>query len=255
MTVVVQRLIDRAVSRGPGLVRRHGFDSGPHWSPAGSSHGALVAHDHDVLAPGAGFAEHQHADVEIVAWVLSGQVVHRDLRGNRVVARPGRALRISAGSGLRHTEANEGDEPAEVLQSWVLPRVGGTPDVASVEVDLLSGSLVTVVSGLPRHVTTLQTHGAPHAPATLRAPAALHAAVLAPGHVIGLPDAPRLHVYVARGGAELSGAGVPAGEVLAAGDGARTTGEHGLHLTSTGHTEVLVWELHPPSDDDPGGPA
>jgi len=186
--------------------------------------------------------------MEIVTWVLKGSLVHQDSEGHTGVIYPGLAQRMSAGTGILHSEKNDswrlggpaqGDpahtDPVHFVQMWVVPDEGGiAPGYEQLEIDheLLSGGLVTVASGMPGH------DGA----AAIRIKnryAALHAARLQPGQSVRLPEAPFLHLFVPRGSVTLEEAGP-----LAAGDAVRFTATGGQQVTATEPAEILVWEMH-----------
>ena len=118
----------------------------------------------DVVAPGTGFDTHPHRDMEIVTWVLRGSLVHQDSTGHAGVIYPGLAQRMSAGTGILHSEKNDSwrlqagrpphTDPVHFVQMWVVPDADGVePGYAQREIDadLLSGALVPVASGMPRH--------------------------------------------------------------------------------------------------------
>jgi redox-sensitive bicupin YhaK (pirin superfamily) len=227
----VRRAGSRFTTETPGVTTRHSFSFGRHYDPANVGHAVLVAHNDDRVAPGSGYDMHPHADLEIVTWVLSGSLVHQDSEGHAHVVGPGQVQRLSAGSGVRHSERNDApgaDEPTRFVQMWVLPDEAGlrpSYDLAAVE----PHGLTPLVSGVPGLDAALRIHAAG---------AALHVARPGPGESVTLPDAPRLHVFLARGAAELEGAGR-----LDEGDAARFTAEGGPRLTARGTSEVLVWQL------------
>ena len=191
-----------------------------------------------------GFETHPHRDMEIVTWVLRGSLVHQDSTGHSGVISPGLAQRMSAGTGILHSEKNDswrlrgGDEhadPVHFVQMWVVPDEGGiTPGYEQLEIDaeLLRGGLVPVASGMSAHADA----------AAIRIKnryAALYAARLQPGESVELPEAPFLHLFVARGEVALEGAGP-----LAEGDAVRFTATGGQRVTAGGPAEILVWEMH-----------
>ena len=242
-SVEVRRAADRARTGIAWLDSRHSFSFGRHYDPANTSHGLLLVNNDDRVRAGTGFETHPHRDMEIVTWVLEGSLVHQDSTGHHGVIYPGLAQRMSAGSGILHSEKNdayrlEADRPREdvhFVQMWVVPDESGiAPGYEQLEIDgeLLAGGLVTVASGMPRH------DGA----AAIRIAnryAALHAARLQPGQSVTLPQAPYLHLFVPRGEVELEGTGA-----LATGDAVRSTATGGQRLTATAPAEVLVWEMH-----------
>jgi redox-sensitive bicupin YhaK (pirin superfamily) len=234
----------RAHSRISWLDSKHSFSFGQHYDAANTHHGLLLVNNDDRVAPGTGFDTHPHRDMEIVTWVLQGSLVHQDSTGNSGVIYPGLAQRMSAGKGIQHSEKNDSwriqggathDDPVHFVQMWVLPHEGGlTPGYEQLEIDaeLLSGGLVPVASGMPQH------EGA-SAIRINNKYAALHVARLQPGQSVELPEAPFLHLFVARGDVALEGAGT-----LAEGDAVRFTASGGQRVTATEPSEILVWEMH-----------
>ena len=238
----VRRAADRFATRIPWLDSKHSFSFGGHYDPANTHHGLLLVNNDDVVAPGTGFDTHPHRDMEIVTWVLRGSLVHQDSTGHAGVIHPGLAQRMSAGTGILHSEKNDGwrlagdrhTEPVHFVQMWVVPdEAGVTPGYAQREIDaeLLSGALVPVASGRPEHGDS--------AIRIANRYATLHAARLEPGRAVTLPDAPYLHLFVARGAVELEGAGA-----LDAGDAVRFTATGGHRVTAIEAAEILVWEMH-----------
>lgn len=231
MSLHVRRGDDRPRTAGEGVQTRHAFSAGHHYDPSNTSFGPLLLHDEHVLDPGADFPPHRHRDVEVVTWVVEGVLTHDDSAGHVAHVHPGQVQRMSAGSGVVHTERNDGDAPVRMLQAWLVPdRTGRPPSYALHDAGtaLAGGGLVPVVSGSDGCLPALGTSGA-----------TLYVARLLPARWVLLPDAPALHVHVARGDVVLE----PAGE-LADGDAVRITGGGGQRLTATTGAEVLVWELH-----------
>ncbi|TVR45060.1 MAG: pirin family protein [Planctomycetota bacterium] len=100
----------------------HSFSFGHHYDPAWMGHRALRVINDDIVAPGAGFDWHGHKDMEIITWVLSGALQHRDDTGAEGIIRPGEAQHMRAGRGIRHGEWNASkDEPVRLLQIWLMP--------------------------------------------------------------------------------------------------------------------------------------
>ncbi len=241
--VDVRRAGERLKTRLGWLDSKHSFSFGRHYDPANTHHGLLLVNNDDTVNPGTGFETHPHQDMEIVTWVLQGSLVHQDSEGHAGVIYPGLAQRMSAGTGILHSEKNDSwrlagerhTDPVHFVQMWVVPDEAGiTPGYEQLEIDheLLSGGLVTVASGMPGH------DGA----AAIRIKnryAALHAARLQPGRSVQLPEAPFLHLFVPRGRVTLEGAGP-----LAPGDAVRFTATGGQQVTAAEPTEILVWEMH-----------
>ena len=242
--VDIRRADARFATKIDWLDSLHSFSFGHHYDAGNTHHGLLLVNNDDVVAPGMGFETHPHRDMEIVTWVLTGQLVHQDSEGHNGVIYPGLAQRMSAGTGILHSEKNDAwrltggashDDPVHFVQMWVVPDEGGIePGYEQLEIDaeLLSGGLVPVASGMPQH------DGASAIRIKNRF-AALHAARLQSGESVTLPDAPYLHLYVPRGAVTLEGAGD-----LALGDAARLTGVGGQRVTATEPAEILVWEMH-----------
>src|SRR5947208_349977 len=106
-TVDVRRAGERFWTRAGWLDSRHSFSFGQHYDPANTHFGLLLVSNDDVVAPGTGFETHPHRDMEIVTWVLDGRLVHQDSAGHTGVIYPGLAQRMSAGTGILHSEKND----------------------------------------------------------------------------------------------------------------------------------------------------
>jgi quercetin 2,3-dioxygenase len=208
----------------------HSFSFGPHHDPANTGHGLLIVNNDDVVHGGGGFATHAHHDMEIVTWVLQGELAHRDSTGTDGVIYPGLAQRMSAGRGIRHSELNaSATADVHLVQMWVLPDATGIEpgyEQRDLSDAIADGGLVVVASG-QGHDGAITIH---------QRDAAFSVGRLSPGEVVDVPDAPHVHVFLAVGTAALGA------ETLATGDAARLTDAGSLALTA-GHDgcEVLVW--------------
>ena len=244
-SIDVRRAGERFATRLGWLDSKHSFSFGHHYDPRNTSFGLLLVSNDDVVAPGSGFETHAHRDMEIVTWVLEGGLVHQDSEGHSGVVYPGLAQRMSAGSGILHSEKNDAwrlqggpahDEPVHFVQMWVLPDEPGiAPGYEQLDInpELDRGGLVTVASGREEHREARAIRIRQRA-------AALHAARLRAGEAVTLPAAPFVHLYVAEGAVELEGAGP-----LGAGDTVRLTAADGQRVTAgAAGAEVLVWEMH-----------
>lgn len=244
--VDVRRADQRFATDVGWLDSKHSFSFGHHHDPRNTHHGLLLVNNDDVVDPGTGFDTHPHRDMEIVTWVLRGSLVHQDSTGHHGVIHPGLAQRMSAGTGILHSEKNDSwrsladhadapREPVHFVQMWVLPdSSGAVPGYEQLELphDLLDGRLHPVASGMARHADdTAIRIGNRYA--------ALHAARLQPGQSVELPQAPFLHLFVPVGSVALEGAGE-----LATGDAVRFTATGGQRVTATSPAELLVWEMH-----------
>jgi redox-sensitive bicupin YhaK (pirin superfamily) len=237
MTWEGRRAADRPATRADGLVSRHSFSFGTHYDPANVGHGVLVAHNDDTVERGRGYDTHPHRDLEIVTWVLDGGLRHADADGlsdRAGVVVPGLVQRLSAGSGVRHSEHHDPSSGPSVrfVQMWVLPDApGGEPSYAQADVAtaLAGGALVPVASGRGEAAVPIRNRDA-----------TLHVARLRAGTSVLLPDAPYVHLFVARGGADVEGAGR-----LDEADAARFTAEGQARVTAgSDGSEVAVWEMH-----------
>lgn len=217
----------RFCTAAEGRTTWHSFSFGGHYDPGNVGFENLLAHNDERLPPGTGYADHPHADLEIVTWVVSGALRHTSSVGSGVIG-PGQVQRLSAGSGVVHSEvaqATDGStEETRFLQAWVRPDEDGlVPDYLSADVGL-DEEWTCVADGDGRGVVPLAAAGA-----------SLHAATLTSGRRLALPQAPRLHVFVARGRAML-------GErLLEPGDAARLLDEGGRGVTAEDDTQLVVW--------------
>jgi quercetin 2,3-dioxygenase len=105
----------------------HSFSFSSHYDPAWMGFGPLRVINDDTIAAGRGFGMHPHRDMEIVTVMVEGQLNHRDSMGHAEVLRAGEVQRMSAGTGVVHSEINEGDQPCRLLQIWIEPSSAGIP--------------------------------------------------------------------------------------------------------------------------------
>ncbi len=233
--VDIRRANDRFKTRTSWLDSRHSFSFGHHHDPENTHIGLLLVSNDDVVKAGTGFDTHPHRDMEIVTWVLEGELEHKDSEGNRGLIVPGDAQRMSAGTGILHSEINySAKTDVRFVQMWVLPDTKSiTPGYQETQISSVidSGQLVPIASG----------RGHDGAVRIQQQAAVLWGARLKPGASVTLPDAPYLHLYVARGPVDLEGAGQ-----LAEGDAARMVAADGRVVTAPSAgagAEILVWEF------------
>jgi quercetin 2,3-dioxygenase len=227
----VRRAGERPATKISWLDSKHSFSFGRHYDPHNTGHGLLLVNNDDIIRAGSGFDTHPHRDMEIVTWVLSGELEHKDSERNRGVLYPGLAQRMSAGTGIWHSEMNNsGTHDVHLVQMWVRP---DTPSVdpgyeqLDINGELDRGGLVPIASG--------KGHDA--AITIRQAGAVLYGGRLAAGETVVVPDDRHVHVFVPRGSGDLTGAGT-----LSTGDAARLTGAGALELTAGADgAEVLVW--------------
>jgi quercetin 2,3-dioxygenase len=229
----VRRAASRFHTRRPWLDSWHSFSFGQHYDPSNTHFGLLLVSNDDTVAPATGFETHPHRDMEIVTWVLDGALVHQDSAGHSGTVYPGLAQRMSAGSGILHSEKNDAGRPVHFVQMWVTPdETGVEPGYEQLDIgaELDRGGLFPVASGRPGHDSAIRIR---------QRDAALHVARLRGAGSVRLPDAPYVHLFVAGGAVD-----VEAGGLLSAGDAARITDSGGTRVTATGAAELLVWEMH-----------
>lgn len=230
----IRRKSDQLRTRIDWLDSYHSFSFGPHYDPENTHHGLLLVSNDDIIHPKSGFMTHPHRDMEIVTWVLEGELEHKDSAGNKGLIYPGLAQRMSAGSGIYHSEINQrGDTAVHLIQMWVVPdeeRI--TPSYQQVDINpqLDKGGLVPIASG----------RGHDAAVAIRQKGAVLWGGRLKPGETVRIPDSPFVHLYLARGKALLESAGL-----LFEGDAVRFTGAGEMSLTGDADAgaEVLIWEM------------
>ena len=216
-----------------GVETLHAFSFGSHYDPANVGFGLLMACNEELLAPGAGFGEHPHRDTEIVTWVIEGTLEHRDDQGRTALVAAGGLQRLSAGTGVRHSERNDGEHPLRFLQMWLRPDpFGGPPEYTAVADPAPPGPGLHLLAS-----------GAPDAcpPVRLRQPAAALYAGRPAGHgTCVLPAAAYRYVHVVHGTVHL-GEAAP----LCPGDAARITGREQVEVRTDGPAEYLVWTMDP----------
>jgi len=212
----------------------HSFSFGEFYDPRNTHHGLLRVLNDDVVAPGRGFGMHPHRDMEIVTWVLAGALEHRDTEGNVGVITRNVAQRMSAGTGLRHSETNASTtEPVHLLQMWVPPDTPGIPpgyEQQDVRDRLATDVLFPLASGREDHAA-IHIH---------QRDATLWVAQLGPSRSVTLPAAPFVHLFVAEGTAEL-----PSTPPLGTGTAARLFDAGAIDVTAgDDRAHVVVWETY-----------
>ena len=231
-TIDVRPADERFHTRAGWLDSHHSFSFGPHYDPTNTDHGLLLVSNDDRVRAGTGFSTHPHRDMEIVTWVLSGRLEHKDSEGNHGEIYPGLAQRMSAGTGIWHSEMNPSSaEDVHFVQMWVVPDTESIRpgyEQSDINADLDRGGLVPVASG----------RGHEGAISLRQRDAVLWAGRLKPGETVDVPDAPHAHLFLAVGAAELEGAGA-----LATGDAVRLTGAGSPRVTAgPDGAELLIWE-------------
>ena len=230
--ITVRRSAERGLAELGWLTSRHTFSFGSYHDPRHMGFRALRVINDDWIAPGAGFDPHGHRDMEIVTYVLEGALEHNDSLGTGSVIRPGEVQRMSAGTGITHSEYNHSPtEPVHLLQIWIVPETAGLPpgyeqrDFPAAE---RRGRLRLVASRDGRDGSV-----------TIHQDAALYAAVLEAGEAVSHGAKPGRHawLHVARGAVDLNG------HALEEGDGAAASDETRLDISAASDTEILLFDL------------
>jgi redox-sensitive bicupin YhaK (pirin superfamily) len=214
------------------LKTQHTFSFSDYSDPKWMGFRSLRVINEDWVAPGAGFPTHPHKDMEIITYVLSGKLEHKDSLGTGSVILPGDGQRMSAGRGIRHSEANPStSDPVHLLQIWILPdklgREPGYEQKSFPEVEKRGKfRLIASNDGSESSVKINQD-------------AKLFVALLAPGEEVMQPLATKRHAWlqVAKGEVELNG------QKLHQGDGAAISEEAKLTLKANADAEVLLFDL------------
>jgi redox-sensitive bicupin YhaK (pirin superfamily) len=225
-----------AEERGRGnlgwLDSRHTFSFADYHDPAHMGFRALRVINEDRVQPGRGFGTHPHRDMEIISYVLDGELGHKDSMGTGSVIRPGDVQRMSAGTGVLHSEMNPSPtRPVHFLQIWLMPERRGLPpqyEQKRFEVEEKRGRLRLVASPDGRQDSV-----------TVNQDVDLYAGVFKPGEGVRLELRPGRHAWiqVARGEVTVNG------ETLHQGDGAAVSDEAALDIASTADAEILVFDL------------
>ena len=230
--ISVRRAEDRGVAKRGWLDSRHTFSFGDYHDPDHMGFGTLRVINEDEIQPGQGFGTHGHQDMEIVTYILDGALEHRDSIGNGSVLRPGEVQRMSAGTGIEHSEFNPSPtDPVHLLQIWIVPeRKGLEPgyEQKSFPDHERRGTLRLVGSRDGRHGSV-----------TIHQDVDLYATILEDGAGVthALRTGRKAWVQVARGAVRLNG------QPLSQGDGAAVSDEGTLTLTGTPDAEVLLFDM------------
>jgi len=223
---------ERGRTRLGWLDGRHSFSFGDYHDPAHMGYRALRVLNDDRVAAGGGFDPHPHADMEIVTYMLDGALQHKDSMGNGSVIRPGEIQRMSAGSGVVHSERNASrTDPVRLLQIWILPRRRGKPpsyEQKALAPAELADRLHLAASGTPGRGAV-----------AIDQDADLWIARLAKDATVRHAFAKDRHgwLQVARGAVEVNG------QRLAEGDGAAISDEREIAVTARAPAEILLFDL------------
>ncbi len=223
---------DRGLANFGWLNSRHTFSFGHYYDPQHMGFGPLRVINEDRVTPGQGFATHGHSDMEIISYVLDGALEHKDSLGTGSVIRPGDVQRMSAGTGVRHSEYNASDsDPVHFLQIWVLPEKNGlTPsyEQKSFSDDDKQGRLLLVGSRDGRDGSV-----------TIHQDVDLYSSLLSDGDTVGhsLAAGRKGWLQVARGSVVLNE------QQLYPGDGVAIEGPSDIVIEGSDDAEILLFDM------------
>jgi|SRR5210317_1831723 redox-sensitive bicupin YhaK (pirin superfamily) len=214
------------------LQAKHTFSFAEYHNPSRVHFGKLRVINEDRIAPGQGFDTHPHKDMEIVTYIISGAIEHKDSMGNGTVITAGEVQRMTAGTGVLHSEFNHSqDEELHLLQIWIFPE----------EKNLPPGYEQTLFSREDK-LNRLQLIGSRDGrdgSLTIHQDVDLYASVVEKGHQVKLDDVAGRRVFVQ----VISGSIDVNGEVLNAGDGVQVGGETSIDIASNDDAELLLFNM------------
>jgi len=230
--ITPRKSADRGRTKIDWLDSRHTFSFGDYYDPAQMGFGTLRVINEDRVLPGAGFPTHPHRDMEIVTYILEGALEHKDSLGNGSIIRPGEAQRMSAGTGITHSEFNHSkSEPVHFLQIWITPAARGiAPGYEQKTID---------EAGAHRGFATIGSPASTDRSVKIHQDAALSVAKLERGQTVSASLKKGRHgwVQVARGEVAVNGS------ALAQGDGAAISDETNVTIVANSPAEVLFFDL------------
>ncbi len=232
MTLTIRKSEERGRANFGWLDSKHSFSFGHYYDPRHMGFGPLRVINDDRVAPGGGFPTHPHSDMEIISYVLEGALEHKDSTGTGSVIRPGDVQRMSAGTGIRHSEFNASrTEPVHFLQIWIIPEADGLApgyeQKSFAETDRRS------------HLRLIGSRDGRDGSLTIHQDVDLYATLLAEGESVSheIASGRRGWVQVARGSITLNG------ETLTEGDGAAVSDTGALRLEGKSDAEVLLFDM------------
>jgi redox-sensitive bicupin YhaK (pirin superfamily) len=230
--IKIRRSEERGRTKLNWLDSRHTFSFGDYYDPKHMGFSHLRVINEDRVVPGAGFATHSHRDMEIITYVLEGALAHKDSTGTSSVIRVGDVQRMSAGTGISHSEYNASQtEPVHFLQIWIVPNKTG-----------LAPGYEQRAFPLNEHRDTWTLIGSEagrDGSVTVHQDVDVWAARFSPGEQSSFPVKPSRNIWtqVARGAVTLNGT------TLNAGDGAATSQEEILEVKTVEAAEILLFDL------------
>lgn len=228
--IAIRKSEERGQADHGWLDARHTFSFADYHDPEHMEFRSLRVLNEDRVAPASGFPPHGHADMEILTVVLEGALRHRDSLGTTSAIRPGEVQRMTAGTGVIHSEMNESrKDPVHLLQIWIQPeRRGLKPGYEQKDFSKAAGPLFPVASRDGREGSL-----------TIHQDATVYRARMAPGVEAVHELAPGRHAWVQVAGGEIEINGIP----LAAGDGAAISGEKAVRIRAKADSDALLFDL------------
>ena len=230
--ITLRKAAERGQTNIGWLQSWHTFSFGDYWDDKHQSFRTLRVINDDIVAPGQGFGTHGHRDMEIITWVLEGELQHRDSLGNGDIIRPGDVQRMSAGTGIRHSEFNPSPtQPVHLLQIWIEPDRGGLrPSYEQVQIPAgeRQDRWRRIADGQGRDGAL-----------RMGADASVLATLLSPGKTVTHDLALGRHgwLHVASGRVRLGD------QVLAAGDAVAVSDQTTISITAEAASEALLFDL------------
>ena len=232
--LTVRKSKDRGHADHGWLNSFHSFSFAGYYDPAHMGFGNLRVINEDRIAPGTGFGTHGHRDMEIISYVLSGELAHKDSMGNIKGIPPGDVQRMSAGTGVQHSEFNHAvGQTTHFLQIWIEPNVRGIPPSYEQKTfaEAEKRGVLRLVASPDGALDSVKIH----------ADAALYAGLLDGAESVtqALDPARKTYVHLVRGDLSVNG------HALSGGDAVLMEKETSLSLTDAHNAEVLVFDLAP----------
>ncbi len=230
--ITIRKAAERGRSQIGWLDSRHTFSFSGYYDPKHMGYRSLRVINDDRVEAGAGFGRHPHRDMEIISWVLDGELAHEDSMGSRAILKAGHVQRMSAGTGIVHSEFNGSQtDPVHFLQIWIQPdKTGIAPRFEDLAItpEEVEGKLRLVASPDGRSGSSV-----------IQQDALVYITALAEGDEVSMPLGKGRYgwVQVARGEVYLNG------KLLTAGDGAAVTEEEAVQLKGAGKSDVLLFDL------------
>ncbi|HYO79379.1 MAG TPA: pirin family protein [Thermoanaerobaculia bacterium] len=230
--IAVRKSEERGIGRHGWLTTQHTFSFANYYDRHNMGFRSLRVINEDVVAPGRGFGAHQHDNMEIISIVMEGALAHRDSTGGEGVLRRGEVQRMSAGSGVVHSEFNGSEsEPVHFFQIWILPEKNGIAPGYEQKLfpdEERRGKLRLVVAP-----------GGEDGALNIHQDARLYSAILGDGDRVehSVTDGRGAWIQVARGSVDVNGT------TLKAGDGAAIENESSLAISANADAEILLFDL------------